>query len=202
MRSLRFVVLLTIPAQLVAQQMPATRGTSLTLDDAIAIAQRNNPLFKQTQNSLRTATANVRSAYGALLPQVGASFGSTYTQGGTQYVQGVALPPNPDSYNSRYSIGLSYNINAAALYVPKAAKANQAAAEADITESAEVLRSTITRDYITALQNEAQAAVMDTLVQTAQGQLDLVNAKLKVGAGTIIDVRGAEVALGQAQVNA
>ena len=44
--------------------------------------------------------------------------------------------------------------------------------------------------------------MLDSLVQTAQGQLDLVNAKLKVGAGTIIDVRTAEVALGQAQVNA
>src|SRR5262249_42296634 len=67
---------------------------------------------------------------------------------------------------------------------------------------AEQLRSTITQDYITALQTQAVAAVADTLVQTAQGQLQLVNAKLEVGAGTIIDVRTAEVALGQAQVNA
>ena len=62
--------------------------------------------------------------------------------------------------------------------------------------------STVTQQYIFVGQNEAQAAVLDSLVQTAQGQLDLVNAKLKVGAGTIIDVRTAEVALGQAQVNA
>ena len=42
--------------------------------------------------------------------------------------------------------------------------------------------------------------MLDTLVQTAAGQLNLANAKMEAGAGTIIDVRTAEVALGQAQV--
>jgi outer membrane protein len=202
MRSLRLVAILAIPAQLAAQQAPATSGSTLSLEQAISVAQRNNPQFLQTQNLLRDAQANVKSAYGALMPQSTASFGSSYTQGGTQYVQGVALPTNPATYSSRYSVSLGYNINASALYIPRAAKANKAAAEADITSGAELLRSTVTQDYITALQNEAQAAVLDTLVQTAQGQLQLVNAKLEVGAGTVIDVRAAEVALGQAKVNA
>ena len=201
MRSLRLVALLAIPAQLAAQQAPTAPGSSLSLEQAISLAQQNNPQYLQTKNLLRNADANVRSAYGSLLPQSNLSYGTTYTQGGTQFVQGVALPTNPDVYSSRYFIGLSYNINAAAAYVPRAARANRTAAEADITNSAEILRSTITQDYITALQNQAQAAVLDTLVQTAQGQLQLVNAKLEVGAGTIIDVRAAEVALGQAQVN-
>ncbi|MGH7618381.1 MAG: TolC family protein [Gemmatimonadaceae bacterium] len=203
MRSLRLVAILAIPAQLVAQQTPMVgNGTPLSLEQAISLAQQNNPQYLQTKNLLRNAEASVRSAYGSLLPQSSLSYGTNYTQGGTQYVQGVALPANPDVYQSRYFVGLSYSISAAAAYVPRAAKANRAAAEADITNSAEMLRSTITQDYITALQNEAQAAVADTLVETAQGQLQLVNAKLEVGAGTIIDVRAAEVALGQAQVNA
>jgi outer membrane protein len=203
MRSLRLVALLAIPAQLAAQQAPgAGLGTTLSLEQAIALAQQNNPLLAQTKNGLRNADANVRNAYGSLLPTASARIGTAYTQGGTQYVQGVALPTNPDTYSSQYFIGLGYNISAAAAYIPRAAKANRAAAEADITSTAEALRSTVTQDYILALQNEAQAAVLDTLVQTAAGQLQLVNAKLEVGAGTVIDVRGAEVALGQAQVQA
>src|SRR5215471_11389148 len=203
MRSLWLLAILAIPAQLVAQQTPASPvGTTLSLEEAISLAQQNNPLFMQTKNALRNADANVRNAYGALLPQANARIGTAYTQGGTQYVQGVALPTNPDTYSSQYFIGLSYGISAAAAYIPRAAKANRAASEADITSAAEGLRSTITQDYITALQNAAQAAVQDTLVETAQGQLQLVNAKLEVGAGTIIDVRAAEVALGQAKVNA
>lgn len=204
MRSLRLVALLAIPAQIAFGQQGPTiqRGSNLSLEDATTVAMRNNPLYLQTQTGLRTADAQVRSAYGALLPTSSASIRSSFQQGGTQIVQGVQLSgASSDTYNSNYSIGLNYSVTAAAAYLPRAAKANRAAAEADITSYAEILRATIAQQYITALQNDAQAAVLDTLVQIAEGQLDLVNAKMKVGAGTIIDVRTAEVALGQAQVN-
>jgi outer membrane protein TolC len=79
-------------------------------------------------------------------------------------------------------------------------KAFRTAAEADVTTTAENIRALVTQYYITALQSEAQSAVLDTLVQTAAGQLSLVTAKMEAGAGTIIDIRTAEVALGQAQV--
>src|SRR5881394_1184366 len=118
MRSLRLVAILAIPAQLLAQQArSAATGTTLSLEQAISLAQQNNPQFQQTKNLLRNANANIRSAYGALLPQSNASLGSSYTQGGTQYIQGVALPTNPATYSSRYSVGLSYSINASAAYL-------------------------------------------------------------------------------------
>ena len=59
----------------------------------------------------------------------------------------------------------------------------------------------MTNQYIASLKSQAQAALADSLVATATGQLDLANAKVKVGAGTIVDIRTAEVAVGQAQVN-
>jgi outer membrane protein len=206
MRSLRFVALLAIPAQAAfGQQQPATtvRGSNLTLEEAITIARQNNPQLVQTQNNVRNLDAQVRSTYGALLPQARAGIGTTFNQGGTQYVNGVALPGgSSDSYQSGYNLSLNYSIGAQALYAPRAARATREAGQADVANTDEFVRATVTQQYITAAQNEAQAAVLDSLVQTAQGQLDLVNAKLKVGAGTIIDVRAAEVALGQAQVNA
>lgn len=202
MRSLRLVALLAIPAQVAfAQQQPA-KGAPLSLENAIAIARRENPLFAQTKNNLRVQDAQVRAAYGQLLPQASASFSTGYSQGGTQIVQGVQLSGNSDSYNSQYRIGLSYNVTSAVRYAPRAAKANRAAAEADIVSTAEALRAQVTQQYITAVQTEATAAVLDSLVQTSAGQLELVNAKLEVGAGTIIDVRAAEVNLGQSRVNA
>jgi outer membrane protein len=201
MRSLRLVALLAIPAQIALAQQPA-RGTPLSLEDAINTARRENPGFLQTKNNLRVQDAQVRAAYGQLLPQASASFSTGYSQGGTQIIQGVQLPGNSDSYNSQYRIGLSYNVTSAIRYAPRAAKATRAAAEADIVSGAEALRAQITQDYITAVSTEATAEVLDSLVQTASGQLELVNAKLEVGAGTIIDVRTAEVALGQAKVNA
>jgi outer membrane protein len=202
MRTVRLVALLAVSAQVAfGQSAPTSIGGTLTLDQAIAIARENNPTFLNVKNNLRTAEAQVHTAYGALLPSSNVSFRTAYNQGGTQYVQGVALP-STDSYNSFYNIGLSYNIGAAALYAPRAARANRRASEADINNQSELLRSAVTTQYIQALETAAQAAVNDTLVQSAEGQLELVNAKTKVGAGTIVDVRAAEVALGQAQVAA
>ncbi|HVX39347.1 MAG TPA: TolC family protein [Gemmatimonadaceae bacterium] len=202
MRSLRLVAFLAIPAQVVvAQQTPYT-GHALTLDQAVQIAHRNNPAFRQVENNLRNSESQVRQAYAALLPSSSTNFSARYQQAGTQYFQGVPIPGSADTYQSSYAIGLSYNISGAVAFAPRAARANRDAAEADISSQGEALRSQVTSQYITALQQQAQAALQDTLVQTAQGQLDLANAKLKVGAGTILDVRSAEVALGQAQVNA
>jgi outer membrane protein len=202
MRSLRLVAFLAIPAQIAfGQQNPTSRGGTLTLDEAIATAQRNNPLYLQVKNNVRTADAQVRTAYGALLPGVSGNFRTSYQQGGTQIVQGVTLPGQADSYNGGYSINLGYNINAGLAYGSRYAKANRSAAEADVTNQAEVLRAQVTNQYIQALEVEAQAALQDSLLRTAQGQLDLANAKMEVGAGTILEVRTAEVAVGQSQVN-
>ena len=202
MSSLRLVALLAIPARLAfGQQTPAGPEASLTLDEAIVTAQRNNPQFQQIRNNVRTASAQVRVAQGALLPSSSANFRTGYQQGGSQIVQGAQFI-TPASYSSAYSIGLSYNLAPSILYAPKAARATRDASEADVTSQAEILRSQVTTQYITALQSAAQAAVNDTLVQSAAGQLDLVNAKNRVGAANIVDVRTAEVALGQAQVAA
>lgn len=202
MRSTSLLALLALPAQIAfAQQNPTSRGAALSLDDAIQTAQKNNAQFLQVRNTVRSADANVRQTNGALLPTLSASARTAYTQNGTQYQFGLPFE-TPASYNNSYGLSLGYNINAGLAYAPKAARASRAAAEADVASSAELLRANVTQQYITALQNQALAAVADTLVTVSQGQLDLANAKMQAGAGTIIDVRGAEVALGQAQVNA
>ena len=205
MRSLRFIALLALPGQIAfgQQASSAARGSTLSLDDAIATAHRNNPAFLQIENLLRNSESTVRQAYAALLPSSNAQFSTRYQQGGTQFVQGVALGgSSADSRQSSYSVGLNYFINGSVAFAPRSARASRDASEADIANQAEALRAQVTQQYIAALQSRAQAALQDTLVQTATGQLELANAKMKVGAGTILDVRTAEVAVGQAQVAA
>ncbi|HEX3866227.1 MAG TPA: TolC family protein, partial [Gemmatimonadaceae bacterium] len=200
---MRLIALIAISAQAAfAQQSPSPSGSSLSLDDAIAIARQNNPGLAQTKNLVRDADASVRTAYGALLPSASASIGSSYTQGGPEYYQNVSLGDNPASYNSSYRVGFGYNLSAAALYVPRAARANVSASQANVVSQSEALRANVTTQYIQALEQQATAALNDTLVTSAKGQLDLANAKMEVGAGTILDVRTAEVTLGQAQVAA
>jgi len=106
MRSLRFIALLALPGQIAfgQQASSAARGSTLSLDDAIATAHRNNPAFLQIENLLRNSESTVRQAYAALLPSSNAQFSTRYQQGGTQFVQGVALG------GSRVLTGLLYGV--------------------------------------------------------------------------------------------
>ncbi len=199
MRSLRFVAALAISAQSLIAQQPTNK--SLTLDDAINTARRNNPNYLMVANNVRSQTATLRQTYSALLPSVSSSFSTRYQQAGTQFVSGLALGASGDTYQSGYSLGVGYGVSGAALFAPRQARANRDAAEADVVSSAEATRGQVTNQYIAALKSQAQADLADSLVASATGQLDLAQAKMEVGAATIVDIRTAEVGVGQAQVN-
>lgn len=188
---------LAAPARADAQ---GTAPTTLTIEQAVALARRNNPDFLATRNNRRSAAAETRSAYGALLPQVNASLSGQYQQGGRQFFSGVALGSNTDVVQSQYNVGLTYRVNAGNFIAPRVQRANQAAVDADIAGAAENLASTVRQDYLTALASRAQVELQDSLVANARVQLQLAKAKADVGSGTLLDVQRAEVALGQQQV--
>jgi outer membrane protein len=198
---MRFALPLAAVA-LVVQSAQAQTPTTLTLDEAISLARRNNPLFQQTVNARRSADAGVRSAYASLLPSVSANLSGRYQKTGQQFVQGIALNNSSDVMQSSYGVGVNYTLNSDVLTAPRVAAATRNAAEADVTGAAELLRSSVTQQYLGVLQQQARAALQDTLAQTTKGQLALANARQSVGAGTILDVRRAEVAAGQAEVAA
>jgi outer membrane protein len=183
-----------------AQNAQPSPGALLTLDEAITIARRSNPVYLQQSNARRTADAAVRSARGALLPSADASFGSRYQQGGQQVFNGLSFTNSSDAIQSSYGLNLGYRLSTATFVNPKAAMANRDAVEADITGSSEQLRAAVTQQYLSVLQAQARSALQDTLVKTAETQLELAKAKLAVGSGTSLDIRRAEVALGQQQV--
>ncbi len=190
------------PATLSAQQPAplATAPATLTLDDAITLARRNNPGYLDAVNNRRSANAAVRSARGALLPQLDASLSGQYQQGGQQIFNGGTFGASSDVTQSNYSLGLTYRVNVASFIAPKVQRANRDAVEADIAGTGEVLRSGVAQQYLTVLQADARAALQDTLVVNAQRQVELARVRSAVGSGTQLDVRRAEVALGQQQV--
>src|SRR5215218_7911193 len=190
-------------APLAQSQTTATRspsGALLTLDEAISLARRNNPVYLSQATSRRTADAAVRSARGALLPSADASFGTRYQQGGQQVFNGLSFSNSSDAVQSSYGLNLNYRVNTATFVTPRAAAASRDAVEADINGSSEQLRATVTQQYLSVLQAQARSALQDTLVKTTETQLELAKAKLAVASGTSLDIRRAEVALGQSQV--
>ncbi|HJQ09928.1 MAG TPA: TolC family protein [Gemmatimonadaceae bacterium] len=202
-RTLVLLGLAVISARASAQSVPAnTPQTTLTIEQAIDLARRNNPELQQTLNNRIGAKAAVRSAYGALLPSADASLSVSRQQGGRQIFSGTSLGASSDVNQSSYEIGFGYRLNSATLITPSLQRANRDAVEADITGATETLRSNVSQQYLTALQAEANAALQDSLVVTAQQELVLAQAREIVGSGTQLDVQRAEVALGQQQVQA
>ena len=204
MRHLLFLALVAAATQASAQA-PArdfAPATSVTLEQAIETARRNNPELQQILNNRIGARAAVRSAYGALLPTAGASLTAERDQGGQQIFSGTALGASADVNQSRYSIDFGYRINSATLITPSLQRANRDAVDADITGSTEILRSNVSQQYLTALQAEANADLQDSLVVASQQQLILAQAREIVGSGTQLDVQRADVALGLQRVQA
>src|SRR5687768_3318011 len=204
MRILSFAALVLVPIAPVAQAQNATTppaaGALLTLDEAITLARRHNPVYLSQASNRRTADAAVRSARGALLPSADASFGTRYQQGGQQVFNGLSFSNSSDAVQSSYGLNLNYRVNSATFVTPKAAAANRDAVDADISGSSEQLRASVTQQYLSVLQAQACSALQDTLGKTAESQLELAKAKLAVGLGTSLDIRRAEVAFGQSQV--
>ncbi len=180
--------------------MPDESPTTLTMDQAVALAHRNNPDFLAAKNNRRNASLELRTAYGALLPQLSANLSGQYQQGGQQFFNGVSLNANSDAMQSQYSVGVQYSVNAGSFIAPKVQRANSAAVDADIAGASENLAVVVKQDYLTALQSLAQSELQDSLVANAAIQLELAQARAQVGTGTLLDVRRAEVALSQQKV--
>jgi outer membrane protein len=182
-----------------AQASSSRAITSLTVDEAVQIASQNNPGFLRTSNLQRTADAQVRASMGALLPTTGASFSANYQQGGSNVVQGTEIK-GPDTYSTSYNFSLNYNLGLGTLAAPSAAKANRAATLANVDGARATLRGQVLQAYLNAVQSRVLAAVEDTLVQAAQTQVDMAQAKFAAGGATILDVRNAQVGVGLARV--
>jgi outer membrane protein len=175
-------------------------GPILTLEEAGQIALRNNPTHLQSLSARARSGSSLRSAYGSFLPSVSSSFGTSFRKGGSEVFQGQQFGATSDRLSSSYQIGVSANYSMRSLLQPGVARANLSASEADVTSSAARTRSSVATQYLNVLQAQATAALQDTLLANAQAQLELNRAREQVGAATSLEVRRAEVVVGQARV--
>jgi outer membrane protein len=203
--SLALLALVAVPAIASAQQPagsqpPAGPTPVLSLEEAITLARRNNPAFQQTLNDRGVAAAGVRSAYAAFLPRVDASLSTSYREGRPQFFNGVAFGATNDVIGSDYALTARMDLSPATFQTPRLQRALARATEADITNAAETLRATVAQRYVTVLQRQAFAVLQESLLVNVRAQLELARARAAVGAGTSLDVKRAEVAVGQQEV--
>jgi len=194
------------PAAVAVAQQPTPPSkpvttAGLSLSDAIAVAREKNPAFRQVQNNQAPAAWGVRGAYSSLLiPSITASGGMSYTGPGSQTFLSSSFTQSVSTVSSFYDVGLSWQLSGTMLSQPGLAKAQQRAADADVAGAENLLVTGIKQQYLTVLQARAQADLAQKTLQRNEEFLKLAQARYGVGQATLIDVRQAQVARGQAEV--
>jgi len=173
---------------------------SLSLADAVALAQEYNPTLRQFANDRAGAAWGVRSAYAAFLPRLDLSGGLGYQGAGTQTFLADEFTLSSSTIGSSYNLGLSLSLSGRTLMQPGVARAQQEATEATVTGAEIDLGSMVRRQYLVVLQSEAQVDLAELQLRRAEEFLRLAQARFEVGQNTMLDVRQAEVAHGQAEV--
>jgi outer membrane protein len=192
------VGLAVCPALALAQQaVPAT----LSLADALALAREHNPAYRQAVNTRSPAAWAVRNAYSSLfVPAVTASGGIGYAGPGQQNFLTASFSQGVATWSSSYQLGLSWMLSGATLAQPGVRQAELAGAEADIASAERTLVAGVTQQYLTVLAARDNAEVARKQLEANEQALTLAQARYDVGRSSLIDVRQAQVARGQAEV--
>lgn len=194
------LVLATLPAALGAQAPARAATPTLSLDEALTLARQNNPSFLQGLTNRSRASAASRSAYGAFIPTLTSSLGAGYREGLPQNFAGVSFGAASPTLSTNYSLNAQLDLSPSVWMNTRQQSLNETAAEADVAANGLTLRQAVVGQYMAVLQQQARVRLQDTLLANTQAQLDLAKARQAAGQATDLDVRRAEVQVGQQQV--
>lgn len=177
----------------------------LTLEEAIARANRVQPSVISAGGTVRNAQARQRSASGAFLPNLAVS-----SSRGNNFSEGQQLDPSTGQFttsgSSTGSAGftLSSSVDLFAGFrrtgEKRAANANRDAAEASFQNAEFQQQLTTTNTFFDALAAEQLMRVREASVRRAEEQLKVAVAKLHAGRGIRPDSLRSLVTLGNAQL--
>jgi len=181
----------------------AAQKPRLTLEEAIARANRVQPSVISAGGAVRNAQARQRSASGAFLPNLTLS-GSR----GDNFSQGSLIDPGTGQLttSATQSVGatLSSNVDLFAGFrrtgEKRAASANRDAAEASFQNAQFQQQLTTTNTFFDVLAAEQLMRVREASVRRAEEQLKVAVAKLQAGRGIRPDSLRSLVTLGNAQL--
>src|SRR6266702_6762355 len=179
------------------QAVPA----NLSLADAIALAREHNPAYRQALHDRSPVAWGVRTAYSSLLlPTLTASGGIGYSGPGQQRFLTSNFSQSVSTLASNYAFILDWTLSGQTLTAPGLKHAQLAAADADIAGAETNLITAVTQQYLTVLQARDNAAVARKQLDVNTEFQALARARYDVGRASLIDVRQAQVARGQAEV--
>jgi outer membrane protein len=181
-------------------------ATTLSLEDAVTLARRNNPEYLQQANDVSAADWNVRAAYGALLPGASASTSYSYTAAGAQRIGNftgdeLGIASTTDYYASSYGVSMNYRLSGSTVFAPRQANSQRRATVANIEAGEFTLRMNVTRQYLAVKRAEDGITLAQRELARAQDNLRLATARVDVGAAIPLEAQQAEVERGRAEVS-
>ena len=200
--------LLVVAALLVTVPMFAQK--QLTLDEAVKIALQKNPNLIKLKNSLDGAKAQLKNAYGDLLPSLAAQAGFNWQRiedaGSSQrnFLGELVEVPASTVENRSYSAGIGGGVtlfNGLANYATiSQRKDNLQASEYNISKLKQTIVYQTTDFYYVVLNAEDLMRVREENVKYFQKFYESVNERNKLGSVAVADVYAAQVQLGNAEL--
>ncbi len=190
--------------------MPTFAQKQLTLDEAVRMALQKNPNLIKLKNSLDGAKAQLKSAYGDLLPSLGAQAGFSWQRiedaGSSQrnFLGELVEVPASTSENRYFSAGINGGVtlfdglaNFAAI---SQRQNNLDASQYNIAKLKQTIVYQTTDFYYVVLNAEDLMRVREENVKYFQKFYESVNERNKLGSVAIADVYAAQVQLGNAEL--
>jgi outer membrane protein len=209
MRGLGVIIFCTLAAAPVAAQSgvpaPVTAPATLTLQEAIDLARKNNPDYLSQANDVIASDWSVRSAYGQLLPSASAGTSYSYSAAGNQRIataggSDISLAQSTDYYSSSASLSLSYRLSGQSLLQPGLAKSNRTATVANIDLAGFNLKANVTRQYLAVLRAQESLVLAERELASAKENKALADAKVAGGMAIPMESTQAAVQVGRTEV--
>jgi len=191
-------------AQQPAGSPPAAQDTlrPISLDEAVALAQRSNPLAVQARGQIRTAESSVRSVWGSFIPSVSASM-SQNKRSAERFdpIQDrFVSSTQPWNYSTGLSTGLELFDGGRRFAELRAARADVDAAEANETTQQFSISLQVKREYANVLAARESEAAARAQLEQAEAQLRAAVARVQAGAATMSDSLRSLIQVGNARL--
>jgi outer membrane protein len=180
---------------------------SVTLEEAIRMAERVQPDMIRATSAVRTASAQKRSAWGAFLPNLTATSSASdfFSEGASRVDPVTGLVTTGNSTNRSVSTGISASVDLFTGFRRgaelSAARANENAADASLIDARFQQALTTTNQFLDALAAAQLLRVRESSVRRAEEQLKVSVAKLQAGSATRSDSLRSLVTLGSARLD-
>lgn len=175
----------------------AADATTLTLEEALRIAQAANPTVLLGREAAQQAIATARLQQAGLWPQI--TWDNSQRRSRSASVGGALVR---SGINNRFDSAISARVDLLdpqRLASYQAAKAGIRAAEQSVAGISEAAMAAVSEAYFDHLRNLSRIEVLDSNSARARALLDLARRQAEAGVATQIDVTRAEALLGIAE---